>query len=76
MVKVEPGSTYSPPPAAGLGGPKTQSLKVKQAADPGFGGPKVQSLEVKQGLCLAAFWGRRRNEATAGEAGLPPKEGW
>ena len=32
MVKVEPGSTDSPSSVAGLGGPKVQSLKVKQAA--------------------------------------------
>ena len=32
VVKVEPGSTDSPSSVAGLGGPKVQSLKVKQAA--------------------------------------------
>ena len=32
MLKVEPGSTDSPSSVAGLGGPKTQPLKVKQAA--------------------------------------------
>jgi hypothetical protein len=52
VLKVEPGSTDSPSSVAGLGGPKTQPLKVKQAA--GLGGPKVQSLKVKQAAAQSA----------------------
>ena len=61
VVKVEPGSTDSPSSVAGLGGPKTQPLKVKQAAEVGLPLAECDRSKAPESLDESCDWGCYRN---------------